>query len=185
MKMNRNQMCSCEGMGLEGYCEIKSNFTLFLDCKISEDQIILVPNSIPMYRIGSLSYPAPGNYTYFTDYRRPYVFMMDMPSYDQFYVRGICSRPIIPDFLPDKTFNPGSSKAAIYWLNVEEGSRGTFFLDLCMTHFLDYIRNLKASLLLPGVSIDVLSNIDTAYQELRARCDTYILQSGWYGDLLV
>lgn len=73
MKMNRSQMCSCENMGLEGYCEIKSNFTLFLDCKISEDQIILVPNSIPMYRIGSISYPAPGNYTYFTDYRRPYV----------------------------------------------------------------------------------------------------------------
>ena len=183
--MNRSQMCSCENMGLEGYCEIKSNFTLFLDCKISEDQIILIPNSIPMYRIGSISYPAPGNYTYFTDYRRPYVFMMDMPSYDQFYIRGICSRPIIPDFLPDKTFNPGSSKAAIYWLNVEEGSRGTFFMDLCMTHLLDYIRNLKASLMLPNVGLEVLNNIDAAYQELRPRCDNYILQSGWYGDLLV
>jgi hypothetical protein len=58
-------------------------------------------------------------------------------------------------------------------------------MDLTLCHLLNYIRNLKASLLLPGVSIDVLSNIDPAYQELRSRCDNYILQSGWYGDLLV
>ena len=32
MKINRNQMKSCSGLGLEGYMEIKNNFTLFLDC---------------------------------------------------------------------------------------------------------------------------------------------------------
>lgn len=58
-------------------------------------------------------------------------------------------------------------------------------MDLCMTHLLDYIRNLKASLMLPNVGLEVLNNIDAAYQELRSRCDNYILQSGWYGDLLV
>lgn len=69
MKVNRNQMCTCAG--LDGYCEIKSNFLLYLECIIDEGQIILVPNSIPKYRIGSISYPTAGNYTYFSDYRRP------------------------------------------------------------------------------------------------------------------
>ena len=70
MKVNRGQMCSCDNMGLSGYCEIKSNFTLFLDCKLAEDQIILVPNSLPQWRISTLNYPGAGSYTYFTDYRK-------------------------------------------------------------------------------------------------------------------
>ena len=91
---------------------------------------------------------------------------------------------IIPDFKKDKTFNSRSKKAAIYFLNVEEGARGNFFIDLCMCHLLDYIRQQKASVTLPSMSVDVLANVDSSYQELRARCDTYILQSGWYGELL-
>ena len=185
MRVNKDQMCSCEGRGLIGYCEIKSNFTLFLDCKLAEDQIILVPNSLPQYRIGNLNYPGAGSYTYFTDYKRPYVYMEDVPRLNDFYIRGICSRPIIPDFLPDKSFNPNSDKAAIYWMNIEEGSLGVYFIDLCMVHLLDYVRNLKASLLLPGVAIDILNNIDSSYSELRSRCDNFMLQSGWYGQLLV
>lgn len=185
MKINRGQMCTCEGAGMDGYCEIKSNFTLYLDCKIGEDQIILVPNSLPMWRIGTVSYPTPGNFTHFSDYIRPYVFMADVPSNDQFYIRGICSRPIIPDFLADKSFNPNSKKAAIYWLNIEEGALSVYFMDLVMVHLLDFIRQMKASLTLPNVSMDVLANVDSAYQELRARCDQFSLQSGWYGKLLV
>lgn len=183
MKVNRGQMCTCSG--LNGYCEIKSNFTLYLDCRIDEGQIILVPNSIPMWRIGTVSYPSAGNYTYFTDYRRPYVFMEDVPKVDQLYIRGICSRPIIPDFLPDKSFNTESKKAAIYWLNIEEGARGIYFLDLCMVNLLDFIRQMKASLMLPNSSIDVLANVDSAYMELKAKCENYALQSSWYGELLM
>ena len=49
MKVNKEQMGTCYGM--EGWQEIKSNFTLFLECIISEDQIILVPNSLPKWRL--------------------------------------------------------------------------------------------------------------------------------------
>ena len=190
MRMNTAQMGTCYGM--DGFKEIKSNFTLFLDCMISEDQIILVPNAIPMWRAGSnvslagtSSYPTPGAYTYFSEYRRPYVFIGDMPHDSQFFMRGLCSRPIIPDFLPDKSFNTNSNKAAVYWMNIEEGNQGQYFVDLCMVHLLDYIRQLKASIQLPGMSMDILGNVDSAYQELRQKCDMYALQSGWRGDLLM
>lgn len=184
MKLCRDQMSTCYGM--PGFAEIKSNFTLYLDCLISEDQIILVPNATPMYRVGNLTYPGAGSYTFFTEYRKPYAFIDDLPMSDQFFIRGLCARPIIPDFLPDKSFNPDSKKAAIYWMNVEDGgARSNFFMDLCMVHLLDYIRQLKASVMLPAVPVDTLSNVDPAYQELRARCDQYQLQSGWYGDLLL
>ena len=181
MKLNKGQMGTC--FGREGYYEIKSNFTLWLDCLISEDQIVLVPNGHPKWRIIN-SFPIPSAYTSFTDYQRPYVFLGDMPSDEQFIVKGLCSRPIIPDFLPDRTFNPVSQKAAVYWMNIEEGARGEHFVDLCLCHLLDYIRQTKSSTQLPGVSIDIFSNVDSAYQELRSRCDQYKLQSGWYGELM-
>jgi len=187
MKLNKEQMGTC--YGLPGFYEVKSNFTLYLDCIIAEDQIVLVPNSLPQWRIasggvGTSSYPTPGAYTYFSEYRRPYLFLDDIPSSSQFYVKAICSRPIIPDFRKDKSFNPRSKKAAIYWLNVEEGARGNYFMDLVLCHVLDYIRQLKASISLPSMSVDILANADSAYQELRGRCDTFALQSGWYGELL-
>jgi hypothetical protein len=108
MKLNKEQMGTCYGM--PGFYEIKSNFTLYLDCIISEDQIVLVPNSIPQWRIasggvGTSSFPQPLAYEYALEYRRPYLFLDNLPSLSQFYLRGICSRPIIPDFKKDKTFN--------------------------------------------------------------------------------
>lgn len=184
MKVSRDQMGTCYGM--PGFGEIKSNFTLYLDCLISEDQIILVPNSTPMYRIGETTYPTAGSYDWVLEYRKPYIYIDSLPAVNQFYLRGICARPIIPDFLPDKTFNPDSKKAAIYWMNVEDGgAKGMYFMDLCMVHLLDFIRQLKASVMLPAVPVDTLSNVDSAYQELRARCDQFQLQSGWYGSLLI
>lgn len=182
MKMNRDQMGTCYGM--EGFYEIKSNFTLFLSCMISEDQLILVPNSTPMFRVMG-SWPVFGNYSYISEYRKPYIFLGDVPQNQQFYLRGICSRPIIPDYLPDKSFNPKSEKAAVYWMNEREGFKTNLFLDLCMCHLLDYIRQLKASITLPTMSIDVLANVDAGYQDLRSRVDNSLLQSSWYGDLLV
>ena len=67
------------------------------------------------------------------------MFVDNLPTNDIFYIKGLCARPIIPDFLPDKTFNPDSQKAAIYWMNVEDGgAKGGYFLDLCMVHLLDF-----------------------------------------------
>lgn len=200
MQVNSEQLKNCSG--LVGYGEIKSNFTLFLKCLISESQIILVPTSLPMWRInnnninGISSYYGvngagyPLSYTHFTDYQKPYVFIGDLGlgigMYDNIYIKGCCARPIIPSFLPDGSFNSADESAAIYWMDVETGgARGNYFMDLCMVHLLDYIRQLKASVNLPNSPVDVLANVDASYQELRSRCDQYQLQSGWYGELLV
>ena len=201
MQVNSEQLGSCYGR--PGYGEIKSNFTLFLKCLISESQIILVPTSLPMWRVGdytngatsimsyySSSVPAPMAYKHFTDYQKPYVFIGDLGlgigMYDNIYIKGCCARPIIPSFLPDGSFNSADESAAIYWMDVETGgARGNYFMDLCMVHLLDYIRQLKASVNLPNSPVDVLANVDASYQELRSRCDQYQLQSGWYGELLV
>lgn len=187
MRVNKGQMGTCYNLG-PGWYEIKSNFTLFLDCAISEDQIILVPRALPMIRL-DFSWPTANAWEYVTEYRAPYIFLGEgWEPYiinQGFYLKGICARPIIPDFTADRTFNTNSTKSAIYWLNVEEGAQGNYFMDLCMVHVLDYIRQLKASVQLPGLSVDILSNVDIAYQELRARCDNYALQSSWYGQLVL
>ena len=201
MPVNYQQLCGCNPPA--GYGEIKSNFTLYLNCVIPENRIILVPNSLPAWRVGDGGYmnafssyaggasiPQPGAYTYFTDYRRPYVFIGDLGLMQgvgggDIIIRGIVSRPIVPDWLPDKTFNPASTSSAIYWLDVEtSGARESFFMDLVMVNLLDYIRQMRATIQLNNVPVEVLANVDAAYQELRARCDQYELQSGWYGELL-
>lgn len=202
MPVNSGQLCTCYGR--PGWAEIKSNFILYLQCMISESQIILPPVSLPQWRVGDeglatnlSSYyggstvPQPLAYTDFTEYQKPYLYIGDIGiltgqgSYQTIYIKGCCARPIIPDFTPDNKFNSTSTKGAIYWMDIETGgARGNFFMDLVMVHVLDYIRQLKASLTLPNMSVDILSNVDAAYQELRARCDQFALQSGWYGELL-
>lgn|SRR5574344_222813 len=203
MPITTNQVLSCTAP--DGFFEIKSNFLLYLDCKIPEQRIILVPNSIPMWRLGRGAYlsnyygssgilgysgslPTPLSYTYALDYRRPYCCLdvgLMVPG-EEIILRGICNRPLIPDFLPDKTFNPDSKRSALYWLDVNvNNARSSYFMDLCLAYLLDYIRQLKASIQLSNVPVDVLSNVDGAYQELRARCDQYSAQSGWYGELLM
>ena len=204
MPVNSAQLCTCYGR--PGWAEIKPNFTLFLDCMISEHQIILLPTSLPSWRVGDVgvttnlnnyyggaSTPLPSAYTSFTDYQAPYVYIGDLgmmwgtgnTMLSNIYIKGTVARPIVPDFTKDKNFNSASERGAIYWMVVETGgARGNYFMDLVMVHVLDYIRQLKAALTLPNMSIDILANVDAAYQELRSRCDQFALQSGWYGELL-
>lgn len=184
MPITKGQLNCCGNF--REWAEIKSNFLLWLNCQIDESRIILVPNSTPYWRIDNgINYGGAGSWTPCSNYIRPRIYLADIPMYnDQVILKGICSRPIIPDFTPDKCFNPDSNKAAVYWMNIEEGERGVFFLDICMMNLLDFIRQLKASISLPNMSIDILGNVDSAYQELRARVEQNHLQSGWYGDLL-
>ena len=202
MPVNSGQLGTCYGK--PGWSEIKPNFTLYLKCLIDESQIILLPTSLPYWRIGdgygsySGGYygsigitPTFGNYQPFSDYQAPYIYTGDLGIYDSagnqrsIYIKATVARPIVPSFTPDKKFNTADQASAIYWIDVETGgARGNFFMDLCMVHLLDYIRQLKASLQLPSVPVSILDNVDSAYQELRSRCDQYALQSGWYGELL-
>lgn len=187
MRLTKNQLCY--NGGIPGYAEIISNFDLYLDCKIAEGDIILVPNSTPKWSTFYAGWGWPsayGGFDYVTDYKRPHIFIQNLPfSFEYLLLRGICSRPIVPDFRSDRSFNPDSTKSAVYWMNAEEGPLATYFIDLCLCHLLDYIRQLKSSIMLPSAGIDVMANVDNAYMELRSRCDQTLIQSGWDGQTLI
>lgn len=187
MRISKGQLCF--NGKIPGYAEIISNFNLYLECKIDEGDIILVPNSTPKWSTfcGGWGWSsAYGGFDYVTDYRRPLMFIQDLPlNFEYLMIRGICSRPIVPDFRSDKSFNPDSSKSAIYWMNIEEGPLATYFIDLCLCHLLDYLRQLKSSITLPSSGIDIFSNVDNAYMELRSRCDQQLIQSNWDGQILI
>ena len=187
-RVSKSQLCGCRRG--DGWCEVKSNFPLYLDCSIGEDQIILVPNATPKIRIasggfGSGSYPYPGSYSTSAPiaYERPFIYLGDLGGiYDTFYMRGIYSRPMICDYAPDKTW---TSRGAIYWMNIEEGVLGQKFVDQCMVDVLDYIRGLNSNLSLPTLPVQMFQACDVAYQQLKAELDQFYLQSSWRGDLLV
>lgn len=172
--------CCCPGDGLEGYYKICSNFDLYRKCLIGEDQIVLVPNTTPKVRaLGS--YPGPGSYMPVLDYRKPYVsFGYGLTG--GFYLRGLCSRPLILEYEPSGEFGP---EAALYWMDIENGVEGEKLVDQCMVGVLEYIRNLKGNLTMPNFSVDVFGAVDVAYQTLKQELDQFYLQSSWRGDLLV
>lgn len=189
-RISKDQLCGCRRS--DGWCEIKSNFeSLYLKCAISEDQIVLVPNATPKIRLAMTgsggyygSYPYPGSYSTSAPiaYERPFIFMGDMATFNQFYMHGIYSRPAIFKYNPDKTF---SSEGAIYWMNIEEGVLGQKFVDQCMVDLLDYIRGLKSNLQLPSLPVQMFEACDIYYQTLKSELDNFYLQSAWRGDLLV
>lgn len=189
-RISRDQLCGCRRS--DGWCEIKSNFeSLYLKCAISEDQIVLVPNATPKIRLAMTgsggyygSYPYPGSYSTSAPiaYERPFIFMGDMATFNQFYMHGIYSRPAIFTYNPDKTF---SSEGAIYWMNIEEGVLGQKFVDQCMVDLLDYIRGLNSNLQLPSLPVQMFQACDIYYQQLKGELDQFYLQSAWRGDLLV
>ena len=188
-KVHKSQLCGCKRG--DGWCEIKSNFKLFHECKIGEDQIILVPNATPKLRIAASSgmgdyygsYPSAGNYSTSDPvaYERPFIFLGNN-LYDVFYMRGIYSRPAVFDFEPDNSF---SGTSAIYWMNIEEGVLGQKFIDQCMVDLLDYIRGLNSNLSLPSMPVQMFGAIDTYYMNIKQELDNFYLQSSWRGDLLV
>lgn len=170
--------------GRDGWYKLENNFHLYLEDSISEDQIILVPNATPKIRsLGSYPEYPTAYYSYMpVAYQRPNIFLGDMIGSDQFYMRGLCNRPCIQDYTVDHAF---SDRAAIYWMNIEEGVYGQKFLDQCMVDILDYVRSLKANLQLPNFSVDIFGAVDTTYQTLKAEVDQFYLQSNWKGELLV
>lgn len=135
---------------------------------------------MPKIRLAG-SYPYPGTYMLPIDYDRPFINLGSVMD-NQFYIRGICSRPIIVDYTPDKQF---ADTGAIYWMNIEEGVLGQKFLDQCMVDVLEYVRNLKGNMTLPNINVDIFNAVDIAYQQLKSELDQYYLQSVWRGDLLV
>ena len=110
MKVNREQLRSDTAM--PGFGEFKSNFTLYLDCLIAEDQIVLAPMSTPKWKFAGLSYIGDGSqgWQWVTEYNKPYIYLGDILNTDQFWLRGICARPIIPDWTSDKMFNEMSTR---------------------------------------------------------------------------
>jgi hypothetical protein len=165
--------------GRPGYFEFKSNFQAYLDGKLDEDQIILIPNSINGLRITG-AYASAGNYFRCGDYDKPYI-QLPMVASGRYIVRALCSRPLIESYTPDKFFD---DNAAIYWMDYD-GVIGKIFLDQVLVDLLEYIRNLKGNFNLPNFPVDMFSAVDIAYQQAKQELDQYYLQSNWMGDLIM
>lgn len=170
----------------QGWLTIESNFKLYTEGIIDEDQIILVPNSTPNLRTMASfpDYPTAYYQTAPISYQRPDIYLGDIFNQDFFYMRGICSRPLWIEYNPDKTFKD-SPTSAVYWMNIQEGILGQKFLDQCVVDLLSYIRSLKSNMNLPGMSVDIFGAVDYEYQQLKSELDQFYLQSGWRGELLV
>lgn len=161
-----------------GYYEMVDNFKLFLENRLDENRISLIPNSVIGIKVQG-GYTTPGSYYRATDYDKPYIQVAW--STGEYVVRGLCSRPLIESYNPDLTFD---DKAAIYWMDFN-GVLGKVFVDQVLCDVLDYVRNLKANLRLPNMPVEIFDAVDTAYQQLKMDLDQYYLQSNWRGELLI
>ena len=160
------------------YYKMVDNFQCYLDGKLSEDQIILIPNSVNGVRVQG-SYSTVGSYFRQTDYDRPWLQLAW--STGQYVVRGLCNRPVVESYNPDKSYD---DKAAVYWMSFD-GVKGKIFLDQVLCDVLDYIRNLKSNMTLPNFPAELFGAVDVAYQQVKMELDQYYLQSNWRGELLL
>lgn len=162
----------------KGYHEMVDNFKLYLENRICEDQIMLVPNSVNGIKVRG-GYTTPGSYYRATDYDKPYIQVAW--STGEYVVRGLCNRPMIESYTKDKHFD---DNAAIYWMDFN-GVLGKVFLDQTLCDVLDYVRNLKGNFILPNYPAEIFGAVDVAYQQLKMELDQYYLQSNWRGELLL
>lgn len=160
------------------YYKMVDNFNCYLNNQLAEDQIILVPNSVNGIRTQG-SYNTVGSYFRHTDYDRPYLQIAW--STGRYVVRGLCSRPVVEKYNPDKSY---SNDSALYWMSFD-GVKGKVFIDQVLCNTLDYVRSLKANLSLPNFPADVFGAADIAYQQKKMELDQYYLQSNWRGELLL
>lgn len=162
----------------QGYHKMVDNFNVYLDGRLDENQISLIPNSVNGVKVVG-GYTTPGSYYRVTDYDRPYVQIAW--STGAYMVRSICNRPLIESYTPDKKLD---DNAAIYYMSFS-GVKGNIFINQVLCDVLDYIRSLKSNFILPNFPVDILSAADGAYQQKKMELDQYYLQSNWRGELIL
>jgi hypothetical protein len=129
------------------------------------------------------SYPNPGAYWLPSDYQRPYIHFGMTPPSTQFYIRGVCSRPL--DINLDSNTKEFTDDSYIYWMNIDEGLLGEKFILQVLCEILEYIKSLKGMLSLPNMPVDLFGSVENQWMNLKQELDQYYLQSAWRGDLLV
>lgn len=143
------------------------NFSAWLDGKLEEDTISLVPSSILHIGVfnGTVMHN-PRRFRYDPPYLREF---WNTPK--TYWVLCTANRPMIEDY--DPTTKDYTDKCAIYYLSRDVGSQWKVFRDQVYVEFCKYLINLKKNLSLQNLPIEVFQGIEEDYQNVQRTCEDF------------
>lgn len=150
----------------------ESNFDAYLDGKIIEDDIILVPSAIVGFSLNPYN-TYMGTYIRNFDYRPPtlYEFWYGNKIY---WIECICNRPLIEEY--DEKSKDYTDRCAIYFM-AKVGSEYKYFLDQVYLEVCRYIVNLRKNLGLTNMPIELFQGLEEDMSKLENKLETYYMQS--------
>jgi len=156
-----------------GEAILTDNFQAFLDNNIEEKDINLIPNAIIGISVTKNLRGATNKIRRF-DYSNAPVIKELFISSGIYNIRGVFNRPFIEEY---DTAGVARPENAIYYLDIRRGQQSARFLDACYMRLLTYIINLKNSLVIPNLPVDLFSQVESEYSRIESVVKTYYDQS--------
>lgn len=164
----------------ENRFEFINNFDAYLEGRVPEDLIEMIPQSI--IGIGLTPNMISQELHRRIVYDRP-VLSNFLFSTGVYYVRAIYDRPIIEDY--DEETKKFSDKARIYYIIPNVGSDYMKFEDFIYVEVLRYIHNLKTNMEVPGLPIQIFNAVDSTFNKLESELEQYSTSSLNNGSLII
>lgn len=150
------------------------NYEAFLEGKISEEYIELIPTSVVHYTDGLLK-----QYRDFT-YIRP---RLKIPRNGKFKISYFAKYPT--RFNVDKHKDKFTEDAHIYGIDKDSGADFTYLMYFIEYNLLLYLRDQKAQMTYVDLPIEFYNNLETRLGELLNDIQDWYNNPVWYAKLLI
>lgn len=164
-----------------GEFEFEDTFKAYMDGKITEYDIELIPNSILGF---TTNY-----YTNFTTMIKLYRYINPPKLTDfcyapgAYFVRGLYSYPLWEEYTEESNCREFSKRAGIYYM-LSQGPQWKIFYDEVYRQFCRYIINLKKNNSMPNMPIELFQGIEEDLGKLESSIEQIYQQNlgngNWY-----
>lgn len=165
-----------------GEYDFIDNFEGYIQGKIEEDDINLIPNAVLGF---TTNY-----YTNFSQmirlFRYPYPPHMTDFGYSagRYYVRTLVNRPVWEEYEPESNNTVYTDKCAIYYF-IATGPLWKIFFDEVYLQLCRYLINLKKNMDMPNMPIQLFQGLEEDYNDLKSKQETLYQQNLGDGNWMI
>lgn len=158
----------------------KDNFKAYLDGKIDENTINLIPTAIT--GISRTSYMA-SSYVLRTFRYDPPKLTDFWYSANVYWVKMITNRPLFEEY--DEVTEKPTDRCAIYYMTKDVGSQYKVFRDELYCQVCRYIINIKKNMGLQNMPIELFQGLEDDYQKVSSELENHYMNSLTSGQYII
>lgn len=150
---------------VSGCFDFIDNFEAYIQGKISEDQINLIPTTVMGF--------STNHYTNFSEVIRQFRYphpprLTDFPfSAGIYYVRTLVNRPLYEEYTEESNRRKFSDKAGLYY-TVNKGPEWAILFDEIYLQLCRYLIEMKKNMTMPNLPIELFQGLEEDYGKLEA-----------------